>query len=399
MLAQPLAAAPELPDQIAPEMGDDAPLTLLHVVAPARFGGLERVLEMLAGGQAARGHRVHAAAILDPGAEHGHPLLAALAAAGVAVHALTPPPRGYIQERREMRALLARIAPDVVHTHGYRADVLHGGAARALGIPTLSTVHGFTGGGWRNRFYETLQRRALRRAGAVAAVSRRMGAELARGGIRPGRLHVIPNAWSPGAPPAPRAEARRALGIPDHVFAVGWVGRVSREKGLDVLVDALPLLAALPVRLVVLGDGPERGAVAARAARLGVAERIDWRGAVHGAGRWMAAFDAWVLSSRTEGTPVTLFEAVAAGTPVVATRVGGVPDVVASATEALLVPPERPDALAAALRAVHGDPAGAAARAERARLRLETEHAPGPWIDAYESLCRRLARGARPRSR
>jgi len=398
MLAQPLAAAPESPAYLDREMGDDAPLTIVHIAAPARFGGLERVLEMLAGGEAARGHRVHVAAVLDPGAADGHPLLAALAAAGVSVHALVPPPRAYRRERAQMRMLLARVAPDVVHTHGYRADVLHGGVARGLGIATLSTVHGFTGGGWKNRFYERLQRRVLRRSAAVAAVSRRMGIELLDAGIRRDRLHVIPNAWTPGAPPAPRGEARRVLGIADDVFAIGWVGRVSKEKGLDVLVDALPLLADLPFRLVVLGDGPGREAATAQAARLGVGERIDWRGATDGAGRWMAAFDAWVLSSRTEGTPVTLFEAAAAGAPIVATSVGGVPDVV-TPSDALLVPHERPDALAAAIHAVYGDPEGAAARAGRALDRIEASFAPGPWIDAYETLCRRIARGALTRNR
>ncbi|HEX6750626.1 MAG TPA: glycosyltransferase [Longimicrobium sp.] len=396
MLAESLAAAPGSPGAADAATDDGRPLTIVHLAAPARFGGLERVVEMLAGGQAARGHRVHLAAILDPGAADGHPLLAALTETGVSVHVVDPPARAYRRERAAVRALLARLRPDVVHTHGYRADVLHGAAARGLGIPTLSTVHGFTGGDWKNRVYEWLQRRALRRFDAVVAVSRRMGMELERRGVRADRLRVIANAWTPGAPPLARDEARRELGLGGGVFALGWVGRVSREKGLDVLVDALPHLADLPIRLVVLGDGPERGAVAARAERLCVAGRIDWRGPVAGAGRWMAAFDAWVLSSRTEGTPVTLFEAAFAGAPIVAAAVGGVPDVV-SPSSAMLVPPERPDALAAAIQAVYGDPAGAADRARRARERIETAYAPGPWLDAHDTLYRRALSRARSR--
>jgi glycosyltransferase involved in cell wall biosynthesis len=376
----------------------EPPLTILHVAAPARYGGLERVLEMLAAGQARRGHRVHVAAILDRGTGDGHPLVRSLAAAGVRVHVIDPPPRSYRRERREMRALLSRLSPDVVHTHGYRADVLHGAVARALGLRIASTVHGFTGGGWKNRLYEGIQRRSLRRCDAVIAVSRKMGAELAAGGIDPDRLHVIPNAWTSAAAPIPREEARRALGIPPDVFAVGWVGRISREKGLDVLIDALPRLADLPVRVVVMGDGPERATLGSRAARFRVAERIDWRGAVPGAGRWMAAFDAWVLSSRTEGTPVTLFEAAAAGAPIVATAVGGVPDVV-SPDEAVLVPSEDPGALAGAIRAVHDDRVSAVARAARARERIESAYAIGPWLDAYDDIFRRLVCGIIPRKR
>ncbi|HEX8246508.1 MAG TPA: glycosyltransferase, partial [Longimicrobium sp.] len=321
-----------------------APLTIVHVSAPAAYGGLERVVEALAAGQAARGHAVHLVAIVDPGAEPA--LLDAARRAGVQVHAVAPPRRGYRRERAEVRALLARIRPHVVHTHGYRADVLHGGLARSLGMATVSTVHGFTGGDWKNRVYESLQRRALRRFGAVVAVSAPMARQLAGAPVT-----VIRNAWSPAAPALGRRQAREGLGIEDGTFAIGWVGRLSHEKGADVLIAALPHLAGLPYRAVVVGDGPERDAVARCAAELGVAERVDWRGAMPQAGRWMPAFDAFVLSSRTEGTPVTLLEAMAAGVPVVAASVGGVPDAVSSA-EALLVPPEDPRALAAAVRAV-----------------------------------------------
>jgi glycosyltransferase involved in cell wall biosynthesis len=360
-------------------------LRIAHVAAPAAFGGLERVVEALAAGQAERGHAVHLVAILDPGAEP--PLLEALRQSGVRVHAVVPPRRAYRCERAEVRSLLARIRPDVVHTHGYRADVLHGGVARSLGIPTVSTVHGFTGGDWKNRLYEAIQARMLRRYDAVAAVSAPLARSLARAPVT-----VIRNAWRPPTPLS-RREARERLDIAEGTFAIGWVGRLSREKGLDLLVEALPHLADLPNRLVVMGDGPERDGVARRAKDLLVADRIDWRGMVPDAGRWMPAFDAFALSSRTEGTPVTLLEAMAAETPVVATAVGGVPDVV-SVAEVLLVPPENPAALAAAIRSVHDAPATAAERAARARLRLETDHAPGPWLDAYHELYRRVLRGA-----
>lgn len=391
-----LALSPAPPTAAVVET--ESPLSIVHVAAPARYGGMERVLEMLVAGQVRRGHRVHVATILDRGTGDGHPLVRSLAAAGVCVHVIDPPSRAYRRERGEMRALLSRLRPDIVHTHGYRADVLHSPISRALDIPIVSTVHGFTGGGWKNRLYEWMQRHALRRCDAVVAVSRKMGAELAEQGIDPDRLLVIPNAWTPAAPPIPRDEARRALGIPPGVFVVGWVGRISREKGLDVLVDALPRLADLSLRVVVMGDGPERATVGSQAARLRVADRIDWRGPVADAGRWMAAFDAWVLSSRTEGTPVTLFEAAAAYAPIVATAVGGVPDVV-SPDMALLVPPEDPGALAGAIRAVFDDRGLAVARAARARERIERAYAIGPWLDAYDDTCRRLRRGIIPRKR
>jgi glycosyltransferase involved in cell wall biosynthesis len=139
-----------------------------------------------------------------------------------------------------------------------------------------------------------------------------------------------------------------------------------------------------------VGDGREAGALRARAERLGVAGRVRWHGAMDGAAALFPGFDAFVLSSRTEGTPMVLFEAIAAGVPVVATRVGGVPDVVGEA-EARLVQPEDPAALAAAVDDVRRGPDAAARRAAAARARLEARFGADAWLAAYESLYAGLA--------
>jgi glycosyltransferase involved in cell wall biosynthesis len=128
----------------------------------------------------------------------------------------------------------------------------------------------------------------------------------------------------------------------------------------------------------------------ALASRLGVSDRICWHGPVPDASTLFTAFDGLVLSSRTEGIPIVLLEAMAAGTPIVASKVGGVPDML-SDSEALLVPPEDSAALAAALDALRADPAGAAARAAAARVRLEREFALAPWLRRYEALYQSLA--------
>lgn len=141
----------------------------------------------------------------------------------------------------------------------------------------------------------------------------------------------------------------------------------------------------------MVGDGPDLARARALAVRLDVAARITWPGLVPGAGRLLPAFDVFVLSSRTEGTPIVLLEAIAAGVPVVATRVGGVPDVVGPA-EALLVPSDDPGALAAAVRAVRADPDSAAVRVAAARRRLGAEFAEPSWLDRYETVYRALLR-------
>jgi glycosyltransferase involved in cell wall biosynthesis len=361
-----------------------ARLRILHVVAPGETGGLERVVQSLAMGHQRRGLDLHVAAVLDPPTPW-HPFLSPFVGTGVSVHALPLPPRAYRQERAAIRELIARERPDVVHTHGYRPDVVDAGIARRMGVASVTTVHGFTGGGWRNRLYESLQRRAYRHFDAVIAVSRPLREQLVAHGVPDRRVHLVRNAWGGGTPPLPRDEARAVLGLDPDGWVIGWVGRLSREKGADLLVEALPRLDDAAVVASFLGDGPLRHELREQAATRGAEERVRWHGTVADAGRLFPAFDVFVLSSRTEGTPIALFEAMAADVPVVATRVGGVPDVV-SEGEALLVPPDNPAALAAALATVRKDPRAARERAVRARRRLECEFGSEGWLRGYEMI-------------
>jgi glycosyltransferase involved in cell wall biosynthesis len=249
-------------------------------------------------------------------------------------------------------------------------------------------VHGFTGGGRKNRLYEWLQVRAYHHAQGVVAVSSPLRELLERRGV-PGRvIQVIPNAWME-KPALGREEARSALAVSGNQPLLGWVGRLSREKGADVFLEALALLPDIPWHASVLGIGREQAGLESRAAALGLANRITWHGLLPGAARYFPAFDLFVLSSRTEGTPIALFEAMAAEVPIVATSVGGVPDVV-TPVEAALVPPEDPRALAAAIRATLTNPESARRRAEAARRRLSERFATGPWLDAHERMYRQL---------
>jgi glycosyltransferase involved in cell wall biosynthesis len=372
---------------------DVARLSILHVLAPARVGGLERVVHALAIGHHRAGHDVRVAAVLEPG-EEDHPFVRPLDEAGVPVARIVLGSRSYLRERRQVAQLCRMRRPTVMHTHGYRTDVLHVGLARSLDIPVVTTVHGFTGGGAKNRVYEWLQRRAFCRFDAVVAVSRPLGEALGRAGVPRHRLHVLPNAWAGDHQFEERDAARRALGIPAEAFHVGWVGRLSSEKGPDVMLEALGRLRDLSFVASFIGDGPERPALERRAAELGLEGRVLWHGLVPEAGRWFRAFDVLVLSSRREGTPIVLFEAMAAGVPIVAARVGGVPDVLGEGT-GLLVEPEAPGDIARAVRAIHDAPVAAAERAWAARERLAREFSVEPWLARYEAIYRAVARQPR----
>jgi glycosyltransferase involved in cell wall biosynthesis len=193
--------------------------------------------------------------------------------------------------------------------------------------------------------------------------------------------------WSDVSTPLDRAAARAQLGLDRDAFVLGWVGRMSVEKGVDVFIDALAKLTDLPIHACLIGDGPEKAAQVARAAASAASSRLQWAGMLRDAGRFFHAFDAFVLSSRTEGTPMVLFEAMAAHVPLVVTGVGGIPDVV-SPREALIVPPENPLELAGAIRAIYADRSAANARADAASQRLEHDFSEGPWLSAYDAVYR-----------
>lgn len=367
--------------------GNDSPLSILHVVAPAPFGGLETVLRGLTAGQLEQGHRPHVAAVVVP-EEANHPFVQTLRNDGVPVTEFALPVRAYLRERRQIRELARSIDADVLHTHGYRPDVIDSGVSRTLGIPRVTTVHGFCGSDLKGRIYEGLQIRAYRRFDGVVAVARAQIDRLREGGVSASRLHLIPNAWTPSEGQS-REEGRSTLGIPENAFHIGWVGRLSVEKGADIFLRSIALLGDLPFVASIIGDGPQTRELQTLAAELGIGDRVRWHGSLAHAGRYFASFDVFTLSSRTEGTPMVLFEAMAAGTPIVASSVGGVPDVI-SPDEGLLAPPGDAGAIAAAIRTVHDDPAAAKDRAEAAARRLDERFGATAWLNRHDTLYRQL---------
>lgn len=327
---------------------------------------------------------VHVAAIVEPATAENHPFIDQLQTLGVPVTRIVVGAREYLREYRSLKALVARLRPGVVHTHGYRADVIGGMVARGHHVTTVSTVHGFTGGGRRNRLYERVQSFALRRADAVIAVSAPLVLRLTKEGVPREKIHCVPNGFAQSVDTLTRASARKRLDLPADALVAGWVGRLSREKGPDVMLDALA--AGDPKwHLSIIGEGDELERLRQQAAALGIADRITWHGHIANAGSLITAFDAFILSSRTEGTPISLLEAMNASVPIIATSVGGVPDVVSS-SHALLVPPEQPGMIADALSRLERDPPAAIARSTRAKERLVESFSRASWLDAIDAV-------------
>ena len=360
---------------------ESEPMKILHLLAPADVGGLETVVATLAEGQAHRGAKVLVAML----AEDGRRLLAwraSLEERNVPVRTLLVGNRRYLSERRIFGQLLDSWGPDIVHTHGYRPDVVDAGVARGRGIPTVTTVHGFTGGRMKNRFYEWLQRRAFRQFDAVVAVSKRLARDLTEAGVSPARVRTVQNAWAPSAGFLDRDAARARLGLDAERLAIGWIGRLTPEKDPELMLRAFAILEKGETVLAMLGQGRMLDEVHRLSETLGVKDRVVLPGLIPQAARLLRAFDVLALTSRTEGTPMVLLEAMAAGTPIVSRAVGGVPEML-SEEEAFLVHSDDQEAMALALSRALGSPTHARAKASRALRRLEEEFSVGPWVERY----------------
>lgn len=367
----------------------ERPLSIVHLLAPARFGGLETVVSTLASALAESGHHVTVALVLEPDDSHDHPVVEAISGTGVNVEVLALSGRDYLGERRRVGELLTKTGADVLHTHGYRSDLVDSPVARRMGVATATTVHGFSGGGWKNQLYEWLQTRSFRRFDAVIAVSDKLSGEIAARGVDPDRVHSIRNAWEARRAAMPRAEARRILGLPAGEASVAWIGRMSQEKAPVVMIQAAGMVRHQEVGFSLIGDGPERGACEVEAKMLGVEDRVEWHGVVADAGTLLKAFDAVVLTSWTEGTPMLLLEAMSAEVPIVTTAVGGIPDVVGPA-EAVLCEAGDVEGIARAIDEVLDSPEAASRRAEAAKTRLNTQFAVRPWARRHVDLYRTL---------
>jgi glycosyltransferase involved in cell wall biosynthesis len=360
------------------------PLSIVHVLAPAGFGGLESMVATLAEGQAGSGEQVSIVPVLHERAAD-HPYVRSLRERDLEILPVEVAVRDYRGERRAISAILRERKADVLHTHGFRPDVVDAAVARELGVQSVSTVHGRTQKGWKAWLYSKVQERALRSFDAVVAVSSKLRGELLAAGISSSRLHCIPNCWRPRTPSFGRQEARASLNLPSNVPVVGWVGRLGREKAPDIMLRAFAACTNPELRLSLIGSGPLEGECRELAHSLGIEDRITWHGVITDVSRYLRAFDVVAITSWSEGSPMILLEAMAAQVPVVTTNVGGIPEMV-SVSEALLVPAGDVASIAAAIDNTLTDRLGATTRALEAHRRIGTEFNVEEWVWRYRAI-------------
>ncbi|MCX6552121.1 MAG: glycosyltransferase [Acidobacteria bacterium] len=302
---------------------------------------------------------------------------------------------------REVAGELRRLNADLVCCSGYKPDIIGWRAARLAGIPAVSVSHGWTAVTWKVRAYESLDRLVLRWMDAVVCVSKAQAGKVRRAGVPDEKIVVIPNAIDEGAFVEPDARCRaemEAWFAPPPRWLVASAGRLSPEKGFGVFIDAAALVAERRpgTCFVLFGEGPLRPALEQRVRDRGLEGRFVMAGFRDDLRRFLPNLDVAVMSSFTEGLPVFLLEAAAAQVPVVATSVGGVPEVIDEGRTGHLVPAGDARGLADGIVSLADNPAQRDAMGQAARARARTQFSFPAMGRAYHDLFRRVARPRRP---
>jgi glycosyltransferase involved in cell wall biosynthesis len=397
---------------IAPA-GTDRPARVLRVIARMNMGGPAHHVSLLSGRMDQRRFpTLLVSGRVAPGEGSSDHLAQRYGARHAVVPSLSPElrPVDDLRALREVARIARAFRPDIVHTHTAKAGMIGRLAAELTGGPkpiVIHTYHGHVLEGYFSApvagFYRALEHAMARRSDRLIGVSTATVDDLVRLGVAPReKFEVIPLGLELDdfltLRPEPGGPFRAEVGVQNGELLATWVGRLVPIKRVDVLLRAVASARALgaPLRLAVVGDGDLRPGLEAQAAALGIAGHVAFLGYRRDLQAIVAGTDVAVCTSDNEGTPVALIEAGAGARPLVATRAGGVPDVVVEGAGILA---ERGDheALAAALARLAGDrllrrAMGATARAHVAR-RYRSQALVQRMTDLYERLLAERAAG------
>jgi glycosyltransferase involved in cell wall biosynthesis len=274
---------------------------------------------------------------------------------------------------------------DLIHAHKFPSSVWGALLARAAGVPLVTHDHNWSAG--RSRGRSLVNRAWIAPAShRMLCVSESVARALAADGVPSHRIEVAENGVHLDVP-VERSAARRELGLDDSEFVVGAVAALRPEKSHELLLEAVSLLRAdgREVRLCLVGSGPRAEELRGVAAGLGIEPHVVWAGQRRDAPGLVAAFDVAVICSRWEGLPLAALEALAAEVPLVATAVGGIPELL-SDSAGFLVDYGEPDLLARSIATVMDEPGEARARARNGRLRVERRHGLEQTIQRVEAV-------------
>jgi glycosyltransferase involved in cell wall biosynthesis len=330
---------------------EEAALRLVHLTSSRFFGGPER--QMLGLAKALPNDCQTVFASFGEGGRC-EAFLDLVRSAGFVGRRLIHDTPHLFAARKEIAALIREFRADLLLCHGYKADLVGRPAARIAGIPVVAVSRGWTGENFKVRWYDRIDRLFLHRMDRVVCVSERQAEKVRAAGVHDFKVRVIRNAARPDAFRDSDPAMRRHM---ESLFPrsgsriVLMAGRLSPDKGFHVLIDAIPaVLAKAPdARFIICGDGVQRHELERQVVSLGLKDVVVFAGFRNDLDSWMPNADLFVLPSFTEGLPNVLLEAHASGVPVVATAVGGSPELVVDGETGWLVPPGVRPALAAGM--------------------------------------------------
>lgn len=391
------------------------PIRVLRVIARLNMGGPAIHVANLAAGLETRGyHTTLVAGSLARGEDS-----MAFVAERLGVEVVDIPdmqrevaPFHDVRSIRRLTALMRAERPHILHTHTAKAGALARAAALAAGRArppiVVHTFHGHVLKGYfgpgRTAFFKQVERSLARYSDVLVAVSPEVRDELVEHGVAPMEKFTVIRLGIPLADRLGDASAgldyRVLYGIPQDAFVVGWVGRMTGVKDTDAVLEILRATRERDIDAVLcmVGDGPDRERLEQVAHDLGIARSTYFVGYQTDIAGYYRLFDAFVLPSVNEGTPVSAIEALASGTPVVATRVGGVPDVVTDGVDGFLVPPRDTEAAADRLAQLARDPELRGRLGETGRTNAQARYSVERLVDDVDRLYRELlaAKGLSP---
>ena len=323
-------------------------LSVLHVDAGVEWrGGQQQVLYLMEG-LTQLGHDNQ---IATPPSS---PLGEKAASEGLRVHSINMRGEWDLSAARSLLRLVDQERPEIIHFHDARSAGI-GALIRVQRIPPIIVSRRVDFPIGRNPF----SRRKYRRADAVVAVSNRIGDICLQAGILRERIAIVHDGIDIErfGTMMPKARARLAIGISPGIPIIGVVAALVNHKGHRYLLDAMPMVLEKKsdAHLVIAGDGPLRKSLESQSRQLGIVKAVTFLGQIEKVPEFLAAIDLFVLPSHMEGLCQALIEALAAGIPCIATRAGGIPDVIEDGRSGLLVPPRDPNALAYAVNRVLDD--------------------------------------------
>lgn len=387
--------------------GSDEPIRILRVIARLNMGGPAIHVSSLAAGLEPRGYET---TLVAGSLARGEDSMAFLA------ERLDIPVRTIPELQREvspiddarsvmrMREIIRELRPHILHTHTAKAGAIARAAALVSGAARpailVHTFHGHVLKGYfdpvRTAFFKEVERSLARVTDALVAVSPEVRDELVAAGIAPREKFSVIRLGIPLEERLGDATAgldyRRLYGISESAFVVGWVGRMTDVKDTDAVLEIVRAARdrGLEAVLVMVGDGPDRVRLEQLAHDIGIARSTFFVGYQPEVAGYYRLFDAFLLPSVNEGTPVSAIEALASGTPVVATRVGGVPDVVRDGEDGFLFEPGDTDGAAERLALLASDATLRSALGASGRERVLRRYSVSRLVEDVDRLYRSL---------